>query len=460
MIATDRERAFETKKVNRLVWDYALPAIVGMVVNSLYNIVDRVFLGHGVGTIAMSGLVIAFPVMILMSSLGLLVGSGASSRISLALGQKNRERAELILGNAFLLIIVFNILITAVFLVFLEPVLTAFGANEHTLPYARDYLQIIIPGNIFVSMCFCFNNMMRVSGYPKKAMYTIFIGAGCNVILTPVFIFGLGMGIRGAAISTVISMFIGMMFVMRHFVQSDSLIRLKKKNIRFHWAIIAAIVSIGLSPFLMQVAATLVAVLMNTQLMRFGGEVAVGAFGIYISMAMLIVMVVIGLNQGMQPIIGYNYGAQNYDRVKQTFYYGLKVATVITSVGFLTGMFLPQMLASAFTTDPYLLEMAVRNIRIATLAFPFIGFQIVVANYFQSIGQAQKSIILSLSRQILFLIPALWILPRFWGLDGVWAAGPVSDVASAVVSVCFLVHLTRGLNRLMEGERNPTSNYE
>ena len=460
MIATDTERAFETKKVNRLVWDYALPAIVGMVVNSLYNIVDRVFLGHGVGTIAMSGLVIAFPVMILMSSLGLLVGSGASSRISLALGQKNRERAELILGNAFLLIIVFNILITAVFLVFLEPVLTAFGANEHTLPYARDYLQIIIPGNIFVSMCFCFNNMMRVSGYPKKAMYTIFIGAGCNVILTPVFIFGLGMGIRGAAISTVISMFIGMMFVMRHFVQSDSLIRLKKKNIRFHWAIIAAIVSIGLSPFLMQVAATLVAVLMNTQLMRFGGEVAVGAFGIYISMAMLIVMVVIGLNQGMQPIIGYNYGAQNYDRVKQTFYYGLKVATVITSVGFLTGMFLPQMLASAFTTDPYLLEMAVRNIRIATLAFPFIGFQIVVANYFQSIGQAQKSIILSLSRQILFLIPALWILPRFWGLDGVWAAGPVSDVASAVVSVCFLVHLTRGLNRLMEGERNPTSNYE
>ena len=450
---TDRERAFETKKVNRLVWDYALPAIVGMVVNSLYNIVDRIFLGHGVGTLAMSGLVIAFPVMILTSSLGLLVGSGASSRISLALGQKNKERAELILGNALLLLIVFNIIITAVFLIFLEPILTAFGANELTLPYAREYLQIIIPGNIFVSMCFCFNNMMRASGYPKKAMYTIFIGSGCNVILTPIFIFGLGMGIRGAAVSTVISMFIGMLFVMRHFVQPNSLIRLKKKNIRFNWVIIVAIVSIGLSPFLMQVAATFVAVLMNTQLMRFGGEVAVGAFGIYFSMAMLIVMVVIGLNQGTQPIIGYNYGAQNYDRVKQTFYYGLKVATVVTSVGFLIGMFLPQVLASAFTTDPYLLEMAVRNIRIATLAFPLIGFQIVVANYFQSIGQAQKSIILSLSRQILFLIPALWILPRFWGLEGVWAAGPVSDAVSAIVSVCFLVHLTRGLNRLIESKR-------
>jgi len=415
--------------------------------------VDRIFLGHGVGTIAMSGLVIAFPVMILTSSLGLLVGSGASSRISLALGQKNKERAELILGNALLLLIVFNIIITAVFLIFLEPILTAFGANELTLPYAREYLQIIIPGNIFVSMCFCFNNMMRASGYPKKAMYTIFIGSGCNVILTPIFIFGLGMGIRGAAVSTVISMFIGMLFVMRHFVQPNSLIRLKKKNIRFNWVIIVAIVSIGLSPFLMQVAATFVAVLMNTQLMRFGGEVAVGAFGIYFSMAMLIVMVVIGLNQGTQPIIGYNYGAQNYDRVKQTFYYGLKVATVVTSVGFLIGMFLPQVLASAFTTDPYLLEMAVRNIRIATLAFPLIGFQIVVANYFQSIGQAQKSIILSLSRQILFLIPALWILPRFWGLEGVWAAGPVSDAVSAIVSVCFLVHLTRGLNRLIESKR-------
>ena len=450
---TDTELTFETKKVSRLVWDYALPAIVGMVVTSLYNIVDRIFLGHGVGSLAMSGLVIAFPVMILTSSLGLLVGAGASSRISLALGQKDKAHAELILGNALLLIIVFNIIITAVFLVFLEPILLAFGANELTLPYARDYLQIIIPGNVFVSMCFCFNNMMRSSGYPKKAMYTMFIGAGCNVILTPIFIFGLGMGIRGAAVSTVISMFIGMVFVMRHFVQADSLIRLKKKNIRFDWGVIAAIVSIGFSPFLMQVATTFVAVLANRQLLYYGGELAVGAFGIYNAIAMLIIMVVIGLNQGMQPIIGYNYGAQNYDRVKETFYYGLKVATVITSVGFLMGVFLPQMLATAFTTDPYLLEIAERGIQISMLAFPIIGFQIVVSNYFQSIGQAFKALILSLIRQILFLIPGFLILPRFFGLDGVWAAAPVSDVVSAVVSIFFLVHLTRGLNRLIESKK-------
>jgi Na+-driven multidrug efflux pump len=277
----------------------------------------------------------------------------------------------------------------------------------------------------------------------------MFIGAGCNVILTPLFIFVLGMGIRGTAISTVISMFIGMMFVMRHFVQEKSLIRLKKKYIRFDWAIILAIVSIGLSPFLMQVAATFVAILMNTQLMKYGGDLAVGAFSIYNSIAMLIVMVAIGLNQGMQPIIGYNYGAQDYARVKATLYYGLKIATIITSICFLMGIFLPKMFASVFTTDPHLLDITERGIRIAMLAFPIIGFQIVVANYFQSIGQAKKSIILSLTRQILFLIPALWILPKFFGLEGVWAAHPVSDAISAVVSACFLIYQTRMLNRLI-----------
>ena len=445
----NRELAFETKSVNKLVWDYALPAIVGMIVSALYNIVDRIFLGHGVGSLAMSGLAITFPVMILTSSLGILVGTGASSRISLALGQKNKQHAEQILGNSLLLLVVFNIIITVVFLIFLKPILMAFGASELTFPYARDYLQIIIPGNIFVSTCFCFNNMMRVSGYPKKAMYTMFIGAGCNVVLTPIFIFVLGMGIRGTAISTVISMCIGTIFVMRHFVQPDSLIRLKKRHIRLDLAIITAIVSIGFSPFLMQVAGTFVAALMNTQLMRYGEDLAVGAFSIYNSLSMLIVMVAIGLNQGMQPIIGYNYGAKNYGRVKETLYYGLKVATVVTSIGWGIGMFMPQLFASAFTSDPQTLALAERGIRIATVAFPVIGFQIVVSSYFQSIGQAKKSIILSLTRQILFLIPALLILPRFLGLDGVWVANPVSDVISAVVAGGFLVHLTRELNGLI-----------
>jgi putative MATE family efflux protein len=366
------------------------------------------------------------------------------------LGEKNKERAEQILGNSLLLLIVLNIIVTAVFLLYLKPILMAFGASELTYPYARDYLQIIIPGHIFVSMCFSFNNMMRVSGYPKKAMYTMFIGAVCNVILTPLFIFGFGMGIRGTAVSTVIAMFVGLIFVMYHFVQPDSLIRLKMKYIRFNWTIIIAIVSIGLSPFLMQAAATLVAILMNTQLMKYGDELAVGAFSIYNSLAMVVVMVAVGLNQGMQPIIGYNYGAKKYDRVKATLFYGMKMATIITSIGFILGMFLPQFLAYLFTTDPHLISITERGTRIAMLAFPVIGFQIVASSYFQSIGQAKKSIILTLIRQILFLIPALWILPNFFGLDGVWVANPVSDFVAAMVSIGFLIHQSKALNKLID----------
>lgn len=453
---TEKELKLETKKISSIVWEYALPAIVGMLVNSLYNIVDRIFIGHGVGALAISGLGITFPVMILTSSLGLLVGAGASSRISISLGQKNKHRAEQILGNSFLLLIVFNLLIVSVFLLNLKPILMAFGASEQTYPYARDYLQIVISGNIFVSMCFSFNNMMRASGYPKKAMYTMFIGAACNLILDPLFIFGLNMGIRGAAIATVISMFIGMLFVMHHFTRPNSDIRLKKEYIRFNGQIIMAIVSIGLSPFLMQVAATAVSVLMNTSLLKYGGDLAVGAFSIYNSMAMLVIMVVIGLNQGMQPIIGYNYGAQNYSRVKSTLFYGLKVATVVTSIGFLFGMFFPRWFAAAFTSDAQLLDIAERGIRLATLSYPIVGFQIVVSNYFQSIGQAKKSIILSLSRQVLFLIPAIWILPRFFELDGVWIANPVSDALSAILSFCFFIYQSRALNR-MQTERLRTT---
>lgn len=450
--STAKELALETKKISKLVWDYATPAIVGMLVNALYNIVDRIFIGHGVGALAISGLATTFPVTILTSSLGILVGTGASSRISISLGQKNKHRAEQILGNSFLLLIVFNIIIVSVFLFFLKPILFSFGASDPTYPYARDYLQIVISGNIFVSMCFSFNNMMRSSGYPKKAMYTMLIGAVLNVGLDPIFIFGFNMGIRGAAIATVVSMFVGMLFVMSHFIRSDSLIRLKKENIRFNKSIIIAIMSIGLSPFSMQVAASAVAVFMNTSLQKYGGDLAVGAFGIYNSMAMLVVLLVIGLNQGMQPIIGYNYGAQNYPRVKATLSYGLKVATIITSLGFLLGMFFPRIFAGAFTSDNQLLDIAERGIRIATLSYPIVGFQIVVSNFFQSIGKAQKSIILSLSRQVLFLIPAIWILPRFFELDGVWAANPVSDFIAAMLSLCFFIRQSRTFKQL-ETER-------
>ena len=448
-----REVQLETKKISKLVWDYALPAIVGTMVNATYNIVDRIFIGQGVGALAISGLAITFPVMNLTSAIGMLVGAGAASRISINLGKKNPERAEKILGNSFLLTIVLNLVFMTLLMIFLEPILMAFGASEDTFPYARDYLQVILPGNIFMTMTFSFNNMMRASGYPKKAMYTMLIGAALNIILDPIFIFVFGMGIAGVAWATVISMFIGMLFVMYHFTRKTTTLRLRRKNMRFERDILIAIVSIGLSPFLMQLAASAVAVLMNTSLKLYGGDLAIGAFGILNSMFMIIVMFVIGLNQGLQPIIGYNYGAETYSRVKETFYYGIKIATVVTSLGFVFGMFFPRLFAQAFTSDVELLDLAENALRIAIVAFPLVGFQVVISGYFQSIGQAKKSIAMSLSRQVFFLIPSIIFLPRFFGLDGAWASISVSDALASILALIFFIRQRKILNQLIKLER-------
>lgn len=422
-------------------------------VNATYNIVDRIFIGQGVGALAISGLAITFPVMNLTAALGMLVGAGAASRISINLGKKNPERAEKILGNSFLLNIVLNLVFMTLLMIFLEPILMAFGASEDTFPYARDYLQVILPGNIFMTMTFSFNNMMRASGYPKKAMYTMLIGAALNIILDPIFIFVFGMGIAGVAWATVISMFIGMLFVMYHFTRKTTTLRLRRKNMRFERDILIAIVSIGLSPFLMQLAASAVAVLMNTSLKLYGGDLAIGAFGILNSMFMIIVMFVIGLNQGLQPIIGYNYGAETYSRVKETFYYGIKIATVVTSLGFVFGMFFPRLFAQAFTSDVELLDLAENALRIAIVAFPLVGFQVVISGYFQSIGQAKKSIAMSLSRQVFFLIPSIIFLPRFFGLDGAWASISVSDALASILALIFFIRQRKILNQLIKLER-------
>ena len=444
-----REIELESKKMSKLVWDYALPAIVGTMVNATYNIVDRIFIGQGVGALAISGLAVTFPVMNLIAALGMLVGAGASSRISINLGKKDPERAEKILGNSFLLTIVLNLVFITLLMIFLEPILMPFGASEETYPYARDYLQIILPGNLFVTMTYSFNSMMRASGYPQKAMYTMLIGAALNIILDPIFIFVFGMGIAGVAWATVISMFIGMIFVMYHFTRKTTSLRLRRKNIRFEKNILIAIVSIGLSPFFMQVAASGVAVLMNTSLKNYGGDLAIGAYGILVSLIMLITMFVIGLNQGLQPIIGYNYGAEKYDRVKAAFYYGVKIATVVTTIGFIFGVFFPRIFARAFTSDVQLLDLAENAMRISIVAFPLVGFQVVVSGYFQSIGQAKKSIILSLSRQLIFLIPSIIILPRMFGLDGVWAATPVSDFLASLLALTFFIRQRKILNQMI-----------
>ena len=449
---TDTELTLETKKISALVWEYSIPAIIGTLVNSLYNIVDRIFIGQGVGAYAISGLAITFPVTILASSLGMLVGVGAASRISISLGERKKHTAEQILGNSLILILLFNAVIMTLFYVYLDPILLAFGATANTLPYAREYLQIVLIGNVFISLCYSFNNMMRASGYPKKAMITMLIGALLNIILDPVFIFVFDLGIAGVAWATVISMFVGMLFVMHHFIQDSSLIRLRKENIRLNKNIVLAIVSIGLSPFFMQVAASGVAVLLNTSLLKHGGDLAVGAYGILNSMLLIIIMTVVGLNQGTQPIIGYNYGAGNFLRVKDTFFYTVKVATIITSAGFIIGMFFPRQFASAFTGDQELLEIAENGIRLSLIAFPLVGFQVVAGNFFQSIGQAKKAIIQSLSRQIIFLVPGLLIFPALLGLNGVWIAMPVSDLLASLLSLYLLVGQIRIIRNMQENQ--------
>ena len=447
---TEKEIEFQTKKISRLVWDYALPGIIGTVVSMIYNVIGRIFIGQGVGALAISGLAITFPVMNLTSSLGMLVGTGSAARISISLGQRDKETSEKILGNSLLLTLILNAVFITLFLIYLDPILRAFGASDLTLPYAHDYLQIVLLGNVFVSLGYNFNAIMRSSGYPKKAMITMLIGAVFSVILTPIFLYGFDLGIKGVAWATVISMFIGMLFVMHHFLQEGSLIRLNWKNIRLDRKIIASIISIGMSPFSMQVAASGVALLMNTSLLRYGGDLAVGAYGIINTVLMIFLIIILGLNQGTQPIIGYNYGAGNYRRVRETLFYSLKIASLITVAGFLVGTFFPGLFAAAFTSDAELMDITERGIRISVAAMPLVGFQIVSSSFFQSIGFAAKSIIQSLSRQLIFMIPGIIFLPRIWGLDGLWIAMPVSDTLAALLSIYLLLVQLKQLKRMEE----------
>jgi putative MATE family efflux protein len=448
VLQTKKEIDFQTKKISKIVWEYALPGIIGTVVTALYNVIGRIFIGQGVGALAISGLAITFPVMSLTSSIGMLVGAGAAARISISLGKKDKVTSEKILGNSLLLTIILNAVFITLILIYLEPILRAFGASDFTLPYAYDYLKIVLLGNVFVSLAYNFNAMMRASGYPKKAMITMLIGAIFSIILTPIFLYGFNMGIQGAAWATVISMFIGMIFVMHHFIQKRSLIRLKLKYIKLNKKIIATIVSIGMSPFSMQVAASGVAVLMNTSLIRYGGDLAVGAYGIINTVLMLFLMIIMGLNQGTQPIIGYNYGAGNYSRARETLMYSIKVATIITTSGALIALLFPEIFANAFTNDNELKNITVRGLRISVSALPLVGLQIVSSSFFQSIGSATKSLIQSLSRQLIFLIPAIIILPRIWELDGLWIAMPISDTISFILSLFLLTFQLRQLKKI------------
>lgn len=446
--------------VARLLWRYSLPAVVGMLVMSLYNIIDRIYIGQGVGPEAIAGLAITFPVMNLSAALGVLIGAGGSARISILLGSKDFHGAKRVLETAFVLQVIVVSLYLTVFAVFIDDILRAFGASEVTLPYARDFMLWILPGMMLTNFAFTFNNFMRVTGYPIKAMVTMFIGAGLNLVLAPLFIFVLDWGIKGAAIATDISMAVSAIWVMSHFFRPGNVLTLDRDFRWFGWPdlkVVGQIVSIGAAPSLVNAAACFINVIINKSLYLYGGDVAVGAAGIFTSFTSLMTMVVVGLCQGMQPIVGYNYGAGMFTRLKSTFYLAVGIATLVVALGQACGQLMPWYIARAFTSDTALISVTVNCLSIAMTAFAVVGFQVVSTTLFQSLGKAKASIFLSLTRQVIFLIPLLLLLPRSMGLDGVWMAFPLSDLLATVVTLVMVIYQMRHLTSPAPTDRSSVS---
>lgn len=437
------------ESVGRLLWQYSLPAIVGIVVMQLYNIVDRIFIGQGVGSDAIAGLAITFPVMNLSAAVGTLIGAGAAARISIVLGQNDKRKAELILGNSLVLTLLFGVIYVSIFAIFIDDILRLFGASEVTLPYAHDFMAYILPGMLVMNLCFSFNNIMRASGYPTRAMVTMFIGAGLNVMLAPLFIFVFDWGIKGAAIATDIAMTISMIFVMMHFFSKKSELHFKPGIYKLKWSIFTSITAIGAAPFVVNMAGSALNGIVNNVLHQYGGDDAVGALGILMTYAQLLVMVVIGITQGMQPIIGFNYGARKFHRLKRAFWLSVAAGSAVTFLGAMGAQFCPEYIARAFTTDSDLIEKTAQALRISTVAFWAVGFQIVSTNLFQSLGLAGKSIFLSLTRQILFLLPLIYIFSSVLGLQGVWMAYATSDIVATLVTTVMVIFQMRKINKLV-----------
>lgn len=428
------------ESIGKLLLQYSIPAIIGMTLTSLYNIIDSIFIGHGVGALAISGLAITFPLMNLLVAFCTLVGVGGATLSSIRLGQKDKKGAEDILGNVAILCVINAIFYGGLAFIFLEPILFFFGASEATLPYARDFMQVILLGSPISYVMIGLNNIMRATGYPKKAMLSSMLTVGCNIILAPIFIFVLNWGIRGAALATICSQFIGMLWVLYHFYSPKTYIRFQRHSMRLKQHIIANIFAIGMSPFVMNVCACCIVIFINNRLLNYGGDMAIGAFGILNRIQMLFVMIVMGITMGMQPITGYNYGAQHFDRVKRTLKLGITAGCIITTLGFIIGELFPGIFVGMFTDNHELTDEATLALRIGILSFPVVGAQIVITQFFQSIGKARISIFLSLSRQLLFLLPGLAFLPPFYGVEGVWFSMPLSDALAFAVAALMLAY--------------------
>ena len=443
MSTTRKPTELGTEKIGKLLYQYSLPAIIAMTAASLYHITDSIFIGHGVGALAISGLAITFPFMNLASAVGSLVGSGAATLLSIRMGQKDYDSANTILGNVITLNLTLGILFSVVSLIFIDPILLFFGASEATLPYAKDFMTVILIGNVVTHLYMGLNGLLRSMGRPEKAMLATIMTVVINLILNPLFIFVFKWGIQGSALATVSSQIIMFIWQMRFFSNKSNVIHFKRGTFKLQGKIVREMLTIGMSPFMMNAAATVIVIVINQGLIRTGGDLAVGAYGIVNRIAFLFAMIVMGFNQGMQPIAGYNYGAALYARVDEVLRKTIIRATIVTTVGFLIAELFPHAVVSIFTTDEELVNIAANGMRIIFLGYPIVGFQMVTANFFQSIGMPGKSIFMSLSRQLLFLLPCLLIFPYFWGINGVWFSMPVSDAISSIVAAIMLFRQLR-----------------
>ena len=445
-----------TQKIGTLLRQYAVPGIIAQTAASLYNMVDSIYIGHipGVGASAISGLAVTFPLMNLSVAMGTLVGVGAMTLISVLLGQRNYGAAQKVLANVLTLNVIIGIVFSAVTLLFLDPILRFFGASDVTLPFARDYMFIILLGNAFTHLYHGFNGLIRSSGHPRTAMALTLFTVISNAILDPIFIFGLHLGIRGAALATILCQMVALVYTFRFFSDKRRLLHFTRPLFQLDWRVAKQSLAIGVGPFLMNVAACLVALFINQQLGKYGGDLAIGAYGIVNRLTMLFVMICMGFNQGLQPIAGYNYGARQYHRVKEIFLLTAKWEVLVTTLCFLMAELIPRSAVSLFTNDPQLIDMAAHGLRIMNSAFALVGFGMVTGNFFQCLGMVWKSIFLSLSRQLLFLLPLIYTLPLWLQETGVWVSFPISDAINIIISAILIVRLFRKFDRLQDGE-NP-----
>ena len=457
MSSQDSPLSLGTDSISKLLFRYAMPAIIAQVAASLYNIVDSIFVGQGVGPLAITGLALTMPMMNLSAAFGAMVGAGSAALTSIRLGQGNKAAAENILGNVVLLNVVLGMAIMVFGLVYIDELLYFFGASDQTLPYAREYMRIILYGNTITHLFHGLNNMLRVAGYPNKAMTITIISVMLNAVLDALFILGLDWGIAGSAWATVLSQTVSLVLLFAHFMRRDSFLRFRRGAFHFHWDLIKGITTIGMAPFMIQTCACVVVILVNTTLQRYGGDLSIGAYGIANRVAFLFTMVVLGFTQGMQPIVGYNYGARKYDRALKTMWLTVGWSVATTTLGFLVCEIFPHQVVGMFVSEDgsgdatALIDASVKGLRILVAMLPIVGFNIVAGNFFQHIGKPKRAILLSVSRQMLFIVPLLFFLPPIYGVDGVWYAIPIADFVSTALAAVLLMLQIRKLRQ------NPSS---